>query len=333
MRRPTHRLACCLLGLAALAAPAPAKRVLIESPDQVVDVLCQVRFTTTIVLPFTERILDFVGGDVGDNGTWQLSGAANIAYLKPSVEESRTNVTLVTASGRIYFFKVSESDADPDIHVYVELPPEADDETAGIPPHEPKFISRSAVAEYEAAAAAATERARKATEEAEGRIQGAVDEFRSSYPTLMRFEYKLDKRAQAGPFHVVAMWHDGRFTYARSLAEETPALYEERDGKPSLVSYDLSPDGLFVVRRVLSDGWFQLGKRRAEWSRLVARQPAVGPPPPAPEPLPEAEAVASAPEGEKPPPGPETSKQGWKPPQTGSQASRWPLRWLRPRPR
>ena len=164
-------------------------------------------------------------------------------------------------------------------------------------------------------------------------IQGAVDEFRSSYPTLMRFEYKLDKRAAAAPFHVVAMWHDGRFTYARSLAEETPALYEERDGQPSLVGYDLTPDGLFVVRRVLSDGWFQLGKRRAEWSRLMPRQPAVGPPLPASEPLPEAEAVASAPEGEKPPPRPETSNQGWKPPQTGSQPSPWPLRWLRPRPR
>lgn len=294
MRRPTHALTCCLLALAALAPPAAAKRVLIESPDQVVDVACQIRFTTTIVLPYSERILDFV---TGDSGTWQLTGAANIAYVKPSVEGSRTNVTLLTEAGRIYFFRVSESDADPDIHVYVELPEvDPDEETvAAGPPHEPMFISADAVAEYEAAAAAATERARKATEEAENRVQGAVDEFRSSYPTLMRFEYKLDKRAQGAPFHVVAMWHDGRFTYARSLAEETPALYEERDGQPSLVSYDLSPDGLFVVRRVLSDGWFQLGKRRAEWSRLVTRQPAVGPLPPAPEPLPAEEAVASAP--------------------------------------
>ncbi|MXY16326.1 MAG: hypothetical protein F4057_10620 [Acidobacteria bacterium] len=289
-----RRLASCLLLIAAAAAPAAAKRVVIESPDQVVDVACQIRHVTTIVLPPAERILDFV---VGDQGTWQLTGAANIAYVKPSVEGSATNVTLVTEAGRIYFFRVAESGStDPDIHVHVELPAEPDEEALALgPPHEPMFISRDAVAEYAAAAAAATERARKASEEAEGRIQGAVDEFRSSYPTLMRFEYKLDRRAQGAPFHVVAMWHDGRFTYARSLAEETPALYEERDGQPSLVGYDLSPDGLFIVRRVLSDGWFQLGKRRAEWSRLVTRQPAVGPPPPAPEPLPDAEAVASAP--------------------------------------
>jgi len=293
MRRPTLAVARLLLAALALAAPAAAKRVLIESPDQVVDVACQIRHVTTIVLPHTERILDFV---IGDLEMWQLTGAANIAFLKPSAEGIETNVTLVTEAGRIYFFRAAESDADPDIHVHVELHAESEDESVSAgPPHEPMFISRDAVAEYAAAAAAATERARKASEEAEGRIQGAVDEFRSSYPTLMRFEYKLDRRAQGAPFHVVAMWHDGRFTYARSLAEETPALYEERDGQPSLVSYDLSPDGLFIVRRVLSDGWFQLGKRRAEWSRLVTRQPAVGPPPPAPEPLPDAEAVASAP--------------------------------------
>lgn len=293
MPAPTRTLARWLLGLALLAAPAAGKRVVIESPDQVVDVACQIRFATTVVLPYSERILDFV---TGDQGTWQVTGAANIAYIKPSVEDSRTNVTLVTEAGRIYFFRVTESDAEPDIHVYVELPAESEEEAlAAAPPHEPMFISRDAVAEYEAAAAAATERARKATEEAEGRIQGAVDEFRSSYPTLMRFEYQLDKRAASAPFYVAAMWHDGRFTYARSSAEETPALYEQRDGKPSLVSYDLTPDGLFVVRRVLADGWFQLGKRRAEWKRFVTRQPAVGPPPPAPEAPPDPEAVAAAP--------------------------------------
>ena len=293
MPTPTRTLAAGLLGLALLAAPAAGKRVLLESPDQVVDVACQIRFTTTIVLPYAERILDFV---TGDGGTWQVTGAANIAYVKPSVEGSRTNVTLVTEAGRIFFFRVAESDSEPDIHVYVELPPEPEEAaSAAPPPHEPMFISRDAVAEYEAAAAAATQRALQASEAAAARIQGAVDEFRSSYPTLMRFEYKLDKRASAAPFHVVAMWHDGRFTYARSLAEETPALYEERDGAPSLVGYDLTPDGLFVVRRVLSDGWFQLGKRRAEWSRLVTRQPAVGPPPAPAEPLPAPEAVAVAP--------------------------------------
>ena len=47
------------------------------------------------------------------------------------------------------------------------------------------------------------------------------------------------------------MWHDGQFTYLRSHAQESPALYEAVDGDPTLVAYDLTEDGLFIVRRVL----------------------------------------------------------------------------------
>lgn len=145
-----------------VAWPGTAKRVTLESPDQVVDVACQIRITTTIVLPFEERILDFVTGDAG---TWQVTGAANIAYVKPSIEDSHSNVTLVTASGPIYFFRVSEGDAEPDIHVHVELPGETPEEAAAqAVAHEPMFVSRAEVADYEAAA---TERAREAWEQAE----------------------------------------------------------------------------------------------------------------------------------------------------------------------
>ena len=61
------------------AGPAHARRVVLQSTDQVVEIVCQVRITTKIVLPYHERILDFVSGDAGPNCTWRLSGAANIA--------------------------------------------------------------------------------------------------------------------------------------------------------------------------------------------------------------------------------------------------------------
>ena len=32
-----------------------------------------------------------------------------------------------------------------------------------------------------------------------------------------------------------------------------------------LVAYDLTEDGLFIVRRILDSGWLQIGKRRAIW--------------------------------------------------------------------
>ena len=44
-----------------------------------------------------------------------------------------------------------------------------------------------------------------------------------------------------------------------------PALYEEKDGKPALVAYDLEEDGLFIARHVLGNGWLQIGKEKAKW--------------------------------------------------------------------
>ena len=70
-----------------------------------------------------------------------------------------------------------------------------------------------------------------------------MEEFRADYPTRLHFVYTLSDRAQEPPFNVEAMWHDGQFTYLRSHAQESPALYEAVDGDPSLVAYDLTEDG------------------------------------------------------------------------------------------
>ena len=79
----------------------------------------------------------------------------------------------------------------------------------------------------------------------------------------------LDDKAIKWPFLVEGMWHDGQFTYLRSNAQESPALYEHKDGKPSLVAYDLGEDGLYIARHVLGDGWLQIGKQKARWRFTV----------------------------------------------------------------
>ena len=99
-------------------------------------------------------------------------------------------------------------------------------------------------------AAEAAEAARSAREAAEAGIlearsqaESAIEEFRAGYPERLAFEYRLDGDAADRPFLVEAMWHDGQFTYLRSHAQESPALYELRDGEPALVAYDLTEDG------------------------------------------------------------------------------------------
>ncbi|MDE0389695.1 MAG: TrbG/VirB9 family P-type conjugative transfer protein [Rhodospirillales bacterium] len=264
-----------LLILSAVSSEA-AKRVSLDTLDTDIVIQARIRHATVIVLPDSEQILDFVAGD---SETWAVSGAVNVAYVKPGEEGARTNIALICASGNIYSFRVHEdSGGEPDLVVYVDYaaaaPSQEESRSKRPTPHEPKFISRMDVAIYQEAAEQAEKNARAAWEQAEQRMTEAIDRFRSAYPTLIRFEYSVEKKAERAPFEIAGMWHDGRFTYVRSHATEAPALYESRDGKPSLVAYDLTPDGLYIVKRVLYDGFFQIGKERAKWRRVPPdRQP------------------------------------------------------------
>ncbi len=227
-----------------------------DGQDRIHTLRARVRHTTVIVLPVDERILDFVAGD---SEYWHLTGAANVAYLKPLAEDAATNVALVCESGRIYSFLVSEHGDEPP-HLVVRV--EADAEAAGLSgAGAPAFVARSEVAAYREMAGEAAAAARRAQAAADAEIEA----FRASYPERLRFEYRLDRDASRRPFLVEAMWHDGQFTYLRSHAQEAPALYERRDGEPSLVAFDLTEDGLYVARRVLGDGWLQIGDERTAW--------------------------------------------------------------------
>ena len=244
-------------------------------PDQLVEVRTRTRHTTVLVLPQGENILDFV---VGDSDYWHLSGSANLAYLKPLDEKVRTNVALVCESGAIYSFLVTEA---PDPHLVVRIETKAGKTTPGAP----AYVARSAVDDYREMARAAGEAARSAREaadlrstNAESRAAEALNQFRAGYPGRLSFAYQLDKKARQWPFLVDAMWHDGQFTYLRSRAQESPAIYELKDGKPSLVAYDLTPEGLYIARHVLGDGWLRIGRKRARWRFDPARGFALTPP-------------------------------------------------------
>ncbi len=225
--------------------------------DRIHRLSARVRHTTVIVLPAEERILDFV---VGDSEYWHLTGSANIAFLKPLAEATATNVALICESGSIYSFLVAET-GDKPAHLIVRITADGD-EGVGRAAGEPAFVARSEVAAYREMASQAAAAGR----DAQSRAQDAIDAFVAQYPGRLAFEYTLPASASRRPFLIDAMWHDGRFTYIRSRAQESPALYEEQDGEPSLVSYELSPDGLYIARRVLGDGWLQIGRKRVAWS-------------------------------------------------------------------
>ena len=138
---------------------------------------------------------------------------------------------LVCESGNIYSFKVTEDRELRARSRRLHRLPRSDaiDES---PPgstkpvlHEPKYVSRMDIAVYqEAAKQIRRERPLGLGSVPKHRMQAAIDQFRSTYPTLIRFEYRLDKKAVNSPFRIAGMWHDGRFTYVRSSCHRSPGI-------------------------------------------------------------------------------------------------------------
>ena len=251
------------------AAAEPSVIRVGDNPDQIIRLRTRVRHTTVIQLPGRENILDFV---VGDSEYWHLTGAANLAFLKPISEGVSTNVALVCESGRIYSFLVSEQPGQPHLVVRIASSEEQRDPRISPGAHQPAFVARDQVEAYQQMAEQARQTAVVVQTEAEQQVAAVqqqadveINSFRADYPTRLKFPYRLQDKALKWPFLVQGMWHDGQFTYLRSNAQESPALYEIKDGKPALVAYDLTEDGLYVARHLLGDGWLQIGKEKAQW--------------------------------------------------------------------
>ena len=154
---------------AAPSAASTAEAAIIrvgDNPDRIIRVRTRVRHTTVIQLPGRENILDFV---VGDSEYWHLTGAANLAFLKPISEGVNTNVALVCESGRIYSFLVSEQPGQP--HLVVRIASAAENDPRISPGgHQPAFVARDQVAAYRQMAEQARQAAVAAQTEAEQQI-------------------------------------------------------------------------------------------------------------------------------------------------------------------
>ena len=81
MRRSILLLTVCLSIVVSEAVHAQTIREVTYNARAVTRVNAKLRFTTMIVLPEAEEILDFV---CGDKDFWVISGAQNLAYVKPA---------------------------------------------------------------------------------------------------------------------------------------------------------------------------------------------------------------------------------------------------------
>ena len=244
--------------MAQKADAVPSARLITYAAKDVVTLKTKLRYTTLIVLPKTEQILDYT---CGDKELWVVNGSLNLAYVKPAKEGSQTNLNLITASGNIYTFvltEVSETPgASPDLKVFVELKDESmTSASTGVP----KFVPTETLDACRKQVDASQEDLRHAKQESQSAIENGINRFVAN----VRFPYQFE--AGKKPFLVRAMYHDDKFTYIQARPEETPALYEWKDGKPNLINFEYK-NGVYVATKILDRGYLALGKQKLGFTR------------------------------------------------------------------
>ncbi len=262
-----------LLLMAVVFAAAPeraaseAARVVKYGKEDIVPVRAKLRFSTLIVLPDDEEILDFT---TGDKEFWIINGSHNLCYVHPAQAGIRSNLNLITASGHVFSFVLIEisndPNAEPDLKIFVE--PKEGSGVAG------KSGLRGYVSAGEAEAyKKELEALRAQTAEQIRAVQAQageqVNRFRSGYATKLQFDYLLDSKAAREPFLVSTIYHDDTFTYIKCAAREKPALYEMKDGKPNLISFQLE-NGVYIAPKILDSGYLAIGKRKLPFTRQIS---------------------------------------------------------------
>jgi len=226
-----------------------ARTVQYHSQD-IVAIRAKVKYTTLIELPTTEKIMEAA---TGDKDFWIVDVVGNFCFVHPAKQGISSNLNLITDKGNIYSFTlqdISASSGEPDLKVIVE------------PADRSAIVAASGPAQF--VPAAQLEQSKQQVAAIQSHVEQAVDEYKSSYPTQLKFDYVY--KANQAPFDIQSIYHDDKFTYIKTNAPEKFSVYEMKDGKPNLVTYDLREE-TYIIPKIMDEGYVELGKKRMSFAR------------------------------------------------------------------
>jgi len=226
-----------------------ARTVQYHSQD-IVAIRAKVKYTTLIELPTTEKIMEAA---TGDKDFWIVDVVGNFCFVHPAKQGISSNLNLITDKGNIYSFTlqdISASSGEPDLKVIVE------------PADRSAIVAASGPAQF--VPVAQLEQSKQQVAAIQSHVEQAVDEYKSSYPTQLKFDYVY--KANQAPFDIQSIYHDDKFTYIKTNAPEKFSVYEMKDGKPNLVTYDLR-EGTYIIPKIMDEGYVELGKKRMSFAR------------------------------------------------------------------
>jgi type IV secretion system protein VirB9 len=231
------------------AAPAEQARTVQYHSQDIVPIRAKVKYTTLIVVPATEKIMEAA---TGDKDFWIVDVVGSFCFVHPAKPGISTNLNLITDKGNIYSFTLQDISAqggDPDLKVIVQ------------PADQSSITASAGPAQY--VPAAQLDQAKQQLATLQTHVTQAVDEYKSAYPLQLKFDYTFKNE---DPFAVQSIYHDDKFTYIKTTASEKFSVYEMKDGKPDLINYDLR-DGTYIIPKIVDKGYIEIGKKHMDFSR------------------------------------------------------------------
>jgi type IV secretion system protein VirB9 len=247
------------------ADPSGTSREVQYRKTDIVPMATAIRFTTLIELPDAETILE---ATCGDKEYWAVNWTGNLAYVKPAKEKARTNINLVTQSGHVYSFIATEVSGTPtpaDLKLFI-FP---SDNTALVTLRDkPRFVPVADLEKEKKRADDAEARLTCQQTDAHKEIAKERLEALANVTAKIEHDYKYKPTAIHEPFNVMAMYHDDRFTYIEATPTEPPAVYEIKDGKDSLIQFELDEaHHRYTIPKVLDQGYLRVGKTVLKFKR------------------------------------------------------------------
>jgi type IV secretory pathway VirB9-like protein len=231
------------------AAPAEQARTVQYHSQDIVPIRAKVKYTTLIVVPATEKIMEAA---TGDKDFWIVDVVGSFCFVHPAKPGISTNLNLITDKGNIYSFTlqdISTQGGDPDLKVIVQ------------PADQSSITASAGPTQY--VPAAQLDQAKQQLATLQSHVTQAVDEYKSAYPLQLKFDYTFKNE---DPFAVQSIYHDDKFTYIKTTASEKFSVYEMKDGKPDLINYDLR-DGTYIIPKIVDKGYIEIGKKHMDFSR------------------------------------------------------------------
>jgi len=242
-------IAVALPSVDGTAQDASARTVRYHSQD-IVAIHAKMKYTTLIEVPPTEKIMEAA---TGDKDFWVVDVVGNFCFVHPAKAGISSNLNLITDKGNIYSFTlqdISGTAETPDLKVLIA------------PADRSSIVASAGPAQY--VPAAQLQQSKQDLAALQSHVTQAVDEYKSTYPLALKFDYTY--KTNEAPFDIQSIYHDDKFTYIKTNAPEKFSIYEMKDGKPDLVTYDLR-DGTYIIPKVMDSGYLELGKKRMDFTR------------------------------------------------------------------